>query len=227
MLPQHQPACNTAATKERTSSQSSCILCHSLDCRPSTAMSTPDAQVENFDAEIEQLGTMKKKAKPPPRAGHLEESVTRHKAHITRLEQMLRLLDNEQLNPEDIEEVKDMVDDYLERNQESFSEFETPDDLYAGLIEQLDSLEVLQGPLEHRLTMHPDRVRAGSALLFGAMHIDPHCPCTRLSLAGQPPVSCAQVSHLAASLVVLDCCIAYIGFILSCRPSCQLQQSRT
>ena len=37
----------------------------------------------------------KKKNKLPARHGHLEESIVRHKAHITRLEQMLRLLDNE------------------------------------------------------------------------------------------------------------------------------------
>ena len=39
--------------------------------------------------------TMKKKGKPPARHAHLEESIVRHKAHIMRLEQMLRLLDNE------------------------------------------------------------------------------------------------------------------------------------
>ena len=45
---------------------------------------------------MEGLATnMKKKGKPPPRQAHLEESIARHKAHITRLEQLLRLLDNE------------------------------------------------------------------------------------------------------------------------------------
>jgi hypothetical protein len=54
------------------------------------------AQTETFDAEMEGLVTgQKKKGKPPPRQAHLEESIGRHKAHITRLEQLLRLLDNE------------------------------------------------------------------------------------------------------------------------------------
>jgi CCR4-NOT transcriptional regulation complex NOT5 subunit len=45
---------------------------------------------------MESLANAKgKKGKPPPRHAHLEESIVRHKAHITRLEQMLRLLDNE------------------------------------------------------------------------------------------------------------------------------------
>lgn len=53
-------------------------------------------QNETFDAEMESLANNNKKNKKlPARHGHLEESIVRHKAHITRLEQMLRLLDNE------------------------------------------------------------------------------------------------------------------------------------
>ena len=53
-------------------------------------------QTETFDAEMEGLASnVKKKGKLPARHGHLEESISRHKQHIVRLEQMLRLLDNE------------------------------------------------------------------------------------------------------------------------------------
>lgn len=52
-------------------------------------------QIEANDAEIERLQNGKKKAKPPPRLAHLEESAMRHKAHVARLEQIMRLLDNE------------------------------------------------------------------------------------------------------------------------------------
>ena len=56
----------------------------------------PCAQTETFDAEMEGLASnVKKKGKLPARHGHLEESISRHKQHIVRLEQMLRLLDNE------------------------------------------------------------------------------------------------------------------------------------
>ena len=63
---------------------------------------------------------------------------------MTRLEAMLRLLDNEALDEEDpaIDTVKDMLDDYLDRNQEDFEEFEVPDDIYEGIMPQLDGLEV-------------------------------------------------------------------------------------
>ena len=46
------------------------------------------------------------------------------------------------LNPEEIEEVREMVDDYLERHEDAFDEFDNPDDIYSDLVEQLDGLEV-------------------------------------------------------------------------------------
>lgn len=48
---------------------------------------------------------------------HLEESITRHKAHVQKLEIILRLLDNDELSPEQVTDVKDFVEDYVERNQ--------------------------------------------------------------------------------------------------------------
>lgn len=48
---------------------------------------------------------------------HLEESIVRHKAHIIKLELVLRLLDNDELSPEEVMEVKELVEDYVERNQ--------------------------------------------------------------------------------------------------------------
>ena len=46
-------------------------------------------QAENFDAEVEELQPGKKKGKPPPRLVHAEESATRHRSHVKRLEQVL------------------------------------------------------------------------------------------------------------------------------------------
>ena len=56
--------------------------------------------------------------------------------------QILRLLDNEAIEPEDVSESKDMVEDYLQRNQDDFEDFADPDDLYTDLVDQLDNLEV-------------------------------------------------------------------------------------
>ena len=75
-------------------------------------------QIDQFESEVEGLQTTgKRKSKPPPKLAHFEESLARHRQHVLRLEQMLRLLDNEGLSVEEVTETRDMVDDYMERNQ--------------------------------------------------------------------------------------------------------------
>jgi CCR4-NOT transcriptional regulation complex NOT5 subunit len=54
---------------------------------------------------------------------HLEKSITRHKAHIKKLESILRLLDNDELSPEQVNDVKDFLEDYVERNQVQLSSY--------------------------------------------------------------------------------------------------------
>mmetsp|Transcript_20310 Transcript_20310/g.48366 ORF Transcript_20310/g.48366 Transcript_20310/m.48366 type:complete len:659 (-) Transcript_20310:149-2125(-) len=103
---------------------------------------TLSTQIDQFEYEMDGL-TLGKKNKPPPRLTHLEESIRRHKEHIRRLEQMLRLFDNETITPEDVYDMKELIDDYVERNQDGFEEFGNPDDLYDVLIDQLDKATIL------------------------------------------------------------------------------------
>ncbi|RZB47372.1 CCR4-NOT transcription complex subunit 3 [Glycine soja] len=77
-----------------------------------------ESQIDNFEAELEGLSVKKGKSRPP-RLTHLETSITRHKAHIKKCEFILRLLDNDELSPEEVNDVKDFLDDYVERNQSS------------------------------------------------------------------------------------------------------------
>lgn len=96
-------------------------------------------QLDGFEAEIESLTSGKKTKQKPPRLVHLEESASRHKEHILKLEQVraprcrtgrelawrrqigattllthartppaqvLRLVDNEAISPEDLNDVK-------------------------------------------------------------------------------------------------------------------------
>jgi CCR4-NOT transcription complex subunit 3 len=58
-------------------------------------------------------GGMKKKAKPPPRLTELEELVARHKEHVVRLEKVLRCIDNETIQPEELENLKGDMEMYL------------------------------------------------------------------------------------------------------------------
>ncbi|CAH9061930.1 unnamed protein product [Cuscuta europaea] len=100
-------------------------------------------QIDIFEAELEGL-TVKKGKTRPPRLIHLEASIVRHKAHIMKLELILRLLDNDELSPEQVNDVKDFLDDYVERNQEDFDEFDDVDELYSSLpLDKVESLEEL------------------------------------------------------------------------------------
>ncbi|OWM78802.1 hypothetical protein CDL15_Pgr002973 [Punica granatum] len=107
-----------------------------------------ETQIDIFEAEIEGLSVKKGKTRPP-RLVHLETSIARHKAHIMKMELILRLLDNDELSPEQVNDVKDFLDDYVERNQEDFDEFSDVDELYSSLpLEKVESLEelVTMGP---------------------------------------------------------------------------------
>ncbi|KAL5699273.1 hypothetical protein ACHQM5_030201 [Ranunculus cassubicifolius] len=102
-----------------------------------------ESQVDYFEAEIEGLSVKKGKQRPP-RLTHLETSIARHKAHIMKLELILRLLDNDELSPEQVNDVKDFIDDYVERNQDDFEEFSDVDELYISLpLDKVESLEDL------------------------------------------------------------------------------------
>ncbi|KAK7315646.1 hypothetical protein VNO77_34212 [Canavalia gladiata] len=100
-----------------------------------------ESQIDNFEAELEGLSVKKGKSRPP-RLTHLETSITRHKAHIKKCEFILRLLDNDELSPEQVNDVRDFLDDYVERNQEDFEEFSDVDELYSSLpLDKVESLE--------------------------------------------------------------------------------------
>ena len=71
-------------------------------------------QVDEFESELESISSASKKSKKSPeRKSHLEDSVGRHKQHITRLEQVMRCLDNATVNAEDVSDVKEMVEWYV------------------------------------------------------------------------------------------------------------------
>ncbi|KAJ9554842.1 hypothetical protein OSB04_009456 [Centaurea solstitialis] len=107
------------------------------------SVSELESQIDSFEAEMEGLSVKKGKARPP-RLTHLESSINRHKAHIMKLELILRLLDNDELSPEQVNDVKYFLDDYVERNQDSFDEFDDVDMLYNSLpLDKVESLEDL------------------------------------------------------------------------------------
>ncbi|KAG9148321.1 hypothetical protein Leryth_012262 [Lithospermum erythrorhizon] len=121
-------------------------------------------QIDIFEAEMEGL-TVKKGKTRPPRLAHLETSIVRHKAHIIKLELILRLLDNDNLSTEQVNDVKDFLDDYVDRNQEDFDEFSDVDDLYSTL--PLDKVELL----EDLVTVVPPGLSKGTSTVLSMKNL--------------------------------------------------------
>ncbi|KAF8043587.1 hypothetical protein BT93_A1802 [Corymbia citriodora subsp. variegata] len=137
-----------------------------------------ETQIDIFEAEIEGLSVKKGKTKPP-RLTHLETSITRHKAHILKLELILRLLDNDELSPDQVNDVKEFLDDYVERNQEDFEDFDDVEDLYSTL--PLDKVE----SLEELVTIGPPGLIKGTPLVSK----------TSLTAAASQPTATTMASH--------------------------------
>lgn len=71
-------------------------------------------QVDAYEAELEQINSAKKKKKDAG-AQKWEELIERCRFHEERLELVLRLIDNESLSPEDVDNIKDQLDYLLEQ----------------------------------------------------------------------------------------------------------------
>lgn len=89
-------------------------------------------EVDQFEAEIELLSsTAKKGKKPDERLLVIEEKVKRHNFHINKLEAILRSFENDMLGVEDINEIKNDIDYYIDYHNEP--DFDENLDVYEGL----------------------------------------------------------------------------------------------
>lgn len=95
------------------------------------AIARLEEQSDEFEAEIEQLnsGKRRKRSEEPPRVCELKEHITRHAHHVQQLERVLRAVDNDQVTPEQCnDELRENVDYYLESNQDP--DFMEDDEMY-------------------------------------------------------------------------------------------------
>ncbi len=96
-------------------------------------------------------------------------------------------MENEEVQPEDVQEdIKPLIDDYLERGEDDFEEFEDVDDMYAQFIDQLDGLET-QMPASTVLQVPPGSLPLAAA--FISPRIVQEVPCLLLA-DGVEPASC-------------------------------------
>ncbi|KAG2485337.1 hypothetical protein HYH03_015919 [Edaphochlamys debaryana] len=101
-------------------------------------------KVETMEAEMEELQvTVKKRQKPPARLTALEETVTRHKDHIERLEKVLRCIDNETIGPEELSDLKEDMDCYLgtEDGEDGGMDLSNVEDMYGVFQDRLDAVD--------------------------------------------------------------------------------------
>lgn len=110
------------------------------------AVDTLNEQIEKYEYEIEDLGAAggKKKSKPPPRIEFLQSVIAVHKKHVAKLEAALRCLDNDALEAEDLDPIRDGLEYYL--NQEDSEHYDNVDDLYADVADTLEAVESVSGP---------------------------------------------------------------------------------
>jgi len=99
-------------------------------------------QVDQFEAEIESLsgGGKKKKGKNEneERKEECQMWVEKHRDHIQKLETLLRMMDNDQVETQQIKDIQEDIDNYIENSQEpDFFENEYIYDDIEGLEEML------------------------------------------------------------------------------------------
>ncbi|POM69375.1 Subunit of the CCR4NOT complex [Phytophthora palmivora] len=98
-----------------------------------------NVQIEALESDVERLHSAKGRNRNKTEIDEKEKLLSRHKWHILKLEQINRLLDNAALEPEQVDELKEDVEYYLEANEEpDFLDTYGDDDIYEML--DLDTL---------------------------------------------------------------------------------------
>uniref|UniRef100_M4BBU7 NOT2/NOT3/NOT5 C-terminal domain-containing protein n=1 Tax=Hyaloperonospora arabidopsidis (strain Emoy2) TaxID=559515 RepID=M4BBU7_HYAAE len=98
-----------------------------------------NVQIEALESDVERLHLVKGRNRNKAEINEKEKLLSRHKWHILKLEQINRLLDNAALEPEQVDELKEDVEYFLEANQEpDFMDTYVDEDIYETL--DLDTL---------------------------------------------------------------------------------------
>uniref|UniRef100_A0A8C7LST9 CCR4-NOT transcription complex subunit 3 n=1 Tax=Oncorhynchus mykiss TaxID=8022 RepID=A0A8C7LST9_ONCMY len=108
---------------------------------------TLNMQVDQFESEVESLfiQTRKKKGEKEDRIEELKRFIERHRYHIRMLETILRMLDNDSVQVDSIQKIKDDVEYYMESSQDP--DFEENEFIYDDLdLEDIPAALVATSP---------------------------------------------------------------------------------
>ncbi|CAM9140655.1 unnamed protein product [Scytosiphon promiscuus] len=161
-----------------------------------------NTQLEGFEADVEKamaaLGK-KKKAKDDERINALDNARKQHNYHIGRLEQMLRLLDNNDLAPDQVDSIIEDLDWYISQAGDDIhliEKFEAEDsyDLYEAL--ELDELAAPGAPPVVKGNKKLDVTHAIAATEVAAVAAMP-CPTLNLHFrAGKAAAAAAAAAGI-------------------------------
>lgn len=107
-----------------------------------SSISSLQIQIDQYESEIESLLAGKKKRldrDKQERMDDLRGKLDRHKFHISKLETLLRLLDNDGVEAEQVNKIKDDVEYYIDSSQDP--DFEENEFIYDDII-GLDEVEL-------------------------------------------------------------------------------------
>lgn len=107
-----------------------------------TSISSLQIQIDQYESEIESLLAAKKKRLDRDKQDRMDElrsKLDRHKFHITKLETLLRLLDNDGVEVKQVARIKEDVEYYIESSQDP--DFEENEYMYDEII-GLDEVEL-------------------------------------------------------------------------------------
>ncbi|KAG9065119.1 general negative regulator of transcription subunit 5 [Linnemannia hyalina] len=109
-------------------------------------------QIEVMEAEVETLQTGSKKGKNSPareRISELEDKIERHKWHQGRLELILRLLENGQIDLDKVTSIQEDVNYYVDENQDP--DFAEDEEIYTDLnLEEEEDFYVIGADDHHK-----------------------------------------------------------------------------
>jgi CCR4-NOT transcription complex subunit 3 len=112
-----------------------------VSCWLQSSISSLQIQTDQYESEIESLIAGKKKKldkEKQEKMDDLKSKLERHKFHITKLETLLRMLDNDSVNIGQIKKIHDDVEYYIDSSQEP--DFEENEYIY----DDIDGLEEVE-----------------------------------------------------------------------------------
>lgn len=161
-----------------------------------TSISALQIQIDQYESEIESLLAGKKKKLDKDKQDRMDElrgKLDRHKFHITKLETLLRMLDNDGVDVEQVRRIKDDVEYYIESSQDP--DFEENEYIYDD-ITGLEEVELAGTGIPSTTDSNDNSNDTGGSpcsLISGSSPVSPHeCRMTFNHSSESMSVDCSE-----------------------------------